>query len=247
MNLQGGIMLEENNKSWQDLDNLIKKALTKQNKELNEMKYITEKTNYFYNLLMGDLQKKKTLDNNTILLEDKNTKEEYISYYNNLTKSIRIFKNHLLTIKDYLNENSIIKEMVWEESKQYFITFENGMLRVDILNSYIDNDMITSFYYIKNIAYIILSRSYNNLWELISSYEFQQQAKPINTICSEIRANINGEPKCQKIYSITNNEKKFILQATNDKEKNISLKPFENHENVVELAIKHENVLQRKI
>ena len=228
----------------QDLNNLIKKVLVKQNRELNEIKYITEKTNYFYNLLMKDLLKIKTIDENTILLIDSKTNEEYLSYYNQLTKAICIFKNKDLKEEDYFNGN--IKEMIWEESKQYFITLNNGILRVDVLNSYIDTDMITSFYNINNIADIIIKKQAKTLWELISSYEFQNKAIPENTICSEIRANINGEPKCQTIYSINNAEKQFVLQATVDKAKNITLNPFLNHEEVVELAIKHQNVLTNK-
>ena len=175
-------MLEVENQSWQDLDNLIKKVLIKQNKELNEMKYITEKTNYFYNLLMGNLQKKHEVNENTIILEDKDTHEEYLSYYNQLTKAICIFKNTDLQEADYFNGN--IKEMIWEESKQYFITLNNGILRVDVLNSYIDTDMITSFYNINNIADIIIRKHTKTLWELISSYEFQNKAIPENTICA---------------------------------------------------------------
>ena len=232
-------MLEVENQSWQDLDNLIKKVLIKQNKELNEMKYITEKTSYFYNLLMGNLQKKREVNENTIILEDKDTHEEYLSYYNQLIKAICIFKNHPL------NFNDNVREMIWEESKQYFITLENGILRVDVLNSYIDNDMVTSFYKIEDIISIINGRMYNSLWELITSYEFQNKAIPENTICSEIRANINGEPKCQTIYSIKDNEKEFILQATVDKEKNLTLNPFDNHEHIVELAIEHRDILQK--
>ena len=238
-------MLEVENKSWQDLDNLIKKVLVKQNKELNEMKYITEKTNYFYNLLMGSLQKKQEIDENTFLLVDTVTQEEYLSYYNQLTKAICIFKKPKLNFEDFFN--GIVREMIWEESKQYFITLQNGILRVDILNSYIDTDMITSFYNINKITDIIREHNYNTLWELISSYEFQTKAIPENTICSEIRANINGNPKCQTIYSIKDNEKQFILKATVNKEKNINLTPFDNHEQIVELAIKHHNILQKKL
>ena len=238
-------MLEVENKSWQDLDNLIKKVLIKQNKELNEMKYITEKTNYFYNLLMGNLQKKQEIDENTFLLVDTVTQEEYLSYYNQLTKAICIFKKPKLSFEDFFN--GIVREMIWEESKQYFITLEKGILRVDVLNSYIDTDMITSFYNINKITDIIREHNYNTLWELISSYEFQTKAIPENTICSEIRANINGEPKCQTIYSIKGNEKQFILQATVDKEKNLNLNPFNNHEQIVEIAIQYQNTLQKKL
>ena len=238
-------MLEVENKSWQDLDNLIKKVLVKQNKELNEMKYITEKTNYFYHLLMGNLQKKKEINDNTILLEDNETLEEYISYYNQLTKAICIFKNQSLNTKDYFN--SIVREMIWEENKQYFITLKHGILRIDALNSYIDTDMMTSFYSIKKLSDIIISHKYNTLWELISSYDFQTKAIPENIICSEIRADINGNPKCQTIYQIKNNEKEFILRTTMNKEKKINLTPFDNHEQIVELAITHRDILQKKL
>ena len=238
-------MLEVENQSGQDLDNLIKKVLVKQKKELNEIKYITEKTNYFYHLLMGNLIKINELDENTILLVDKITHKEYLSYYNNLTKAICIFKKPKLCFEDFFN--SAVREMIWEESKQYFINFENGILRVDVLNSYIFADMVTSFYDINKITDIIREHNYNTLWELISSYEFQTNAIPENTICSEIRADINGEPKCQTIYSIKDKEKQFILRSTTNKEKNKGLNPFENHEQVVNLAIQYRNTLQKKL
>lgn len=218
------------NKSWQDLNNLIQKVFIEQNRELNQIKYITEKTNFFYNLLMNNLEKKQQLDEFTIILEEEQTKEEYISYYNNLTNAICIFKNKTLNLND-----PQIKEMIWQESKQYFITLNNNLLRIDILNSYIDADMVTSIY---NINELNLQNSYNTLCELITSHEFQTHAVPIWTIISELRANINGEPKCQTIYSIKNNEKQLVLQAAVDRQNNIKLEPFNNHENIVEIALK---------
>lgn len=222
-------MTNTTNKSWQDLNNLIQKVFIEQNRELNQIKYVTEKTNFFYNLLMN-LEKKQQIDENTIILEDEQTKEEYISYYNNLTNAICIFKNKPLNLND-----TQIKEMIWQESKQYFITLNNNLLRIDILNSYIDTDMITSIYNLNDLS---LKNNYNTLWELISSHEFQNNATSVWTIISELRANINGEPKCQTIYSIQNNEKHLILHASLDKQKNIALDPFNNHENVVQTAIK---------
>ncbi len=226
--------------SWKDLNNLIEKAFVLQNREQNQVRYITEKTNFFYNLLMNGLQKKKIIDENTVLLEDMDSKEEYLSYYNTLTNIIRICKKNALIYND-----SNIKEMVWEESKQYFITLKNELLRVDILNSYTNFDMITAFYDIDDLNDILIN--YKTLWELICSQEFQSYANMKYAVISEVRSNINMEPKAQVVYSLIDNEKRFVLSATANKRKNINLNPFENHEVVVNTLVKYQDVLQKKL
>ena len=246
MGFKGGHMAEIENGSWH-LDNLIKKVFISHNRELNQIKYITEKTNYFYNLLMGDLYLKEKIDENTNLLEHGVTHEEYLAYYNNITQAICILKKQPLVYDDFFDDEKSFQEMVWEESKQYFIKVEKGMLRIDILNSYIDTDMITSYYDINDLTHLFKQKNYNTLWELISSHEFQSTTKPLWTIVSELRANINGEPKCQAIYSLDGKEKQLIMKASGNRIKNIVLEPFENHENVVETAISHQKVLKRKL
>ena len=84
-------MLNKENQSWQDITDLINKVLLVEGKEISQIKYIMEKTQYFYNLLMGDFKKKRKVDEQTILLEDTITNEEYLAYYN-ILKSHR---NHV--------------------------------------------------------------------------------------------------------------------------------------------------------
>ncbi len=220
-------------KPWNELNfSMISELLDQKQDE-----YIFEKTNYFFNNLMNNLVLKKEVKKAFYLLEDSKTNEEYVSYHNDVLNTIFIRKKRPLGIMDFFKGST--KEMVWEKGKQCFITLDNNLLRVDVLYSYIDVDMVTSFYraddILKNVRHLP-----NYLWELISS----NNIRPFITITSKVRANIDGYPKDQVIYSLKDGEEELVLHA--QKMKDVDFNPFDNHFSIVDTALKLEKDLNRQ-
>lgn len=205
-------------------------------KEKEEQQYIDKKISDFFKLLFSDLVIKDNKENSIFILEDGETNEEYIAYYNQLLNGYHFQKNKILKIEDFLGQT---KEIILNKSTQYLFTIKEGILRIDILNSYTDEDMITHLYYVDDLV-SFLNKEYKSIWELVTSKEFQTKTKPFITIVSELRANINGLPKDQTIYTI-GDKKEFVLHARVDKKEGIDINPFLNHNTVVTNALRLED------
>ncbi len=218
------------NSTWNLTQDLVNKHLQQDKVDFfKEGHYILTKNQYFCNLLLNSLQVKSQQNDNYVLV-DTLTQEQYIVYYNELLQAICTQKEKVMDLK----KETKILEMFLSFDKQFFMTLQSDLLRIDKLYSYTQLDISTDFYNFENVKnFLNLNPYYQSLWQLISSSEFQSQVKPDLNIASFIQSNVFAIPKCQRIEVTWPNKDVIITNyRVND-----SLTPLENHTEEINKAL----------
>lgn len=210
------------NSTWNLTQDLVNKYLQQDKVDFfKEGHYILTKNQYFCNFLLNSLQVISQQKDNYLLI-DTLTQEQYIVYYNELLQAICVQKENVIDLK---NETKIL-EMFLSFDKQFFMTLQNDLLRIDKLYSYTQLDISTDFYNFENVKNFLMENPYyQSLWQLISSNQFQSQVKPDLNIASFIQSNVFAIPKQQRIEITWPTKDKVITNyRVND-----SLTPLEKH------------------
>ncbi len=205
--------------------------------------YILEKTVFFMNLLMPNITPEEILCKEINLLHDEKSQENYLAFYNEIINELKIERRKNLTLNDLLNPQNSLIEMQFNRDIQYFFKIEKNILRADVLYSNKEQDICTYFYDLNELKEITnLKENYKNIFEFITSQEFQTQISPQVSIISLIKADVYQKPKTQVIYIEENGKTTSIPKNT---QKSIE-QVLKNHNEVVTNTISDSIYLKRK-